>query len=194
MRALFFKTDTTGLVNKQAPLDDPSQPRLVILAASLMDDDRELGAFAAIVKPQDHVIPEESVTFHGITQERAELSGLPIRTVLNLFDHLAFRADIVISYNMEFHNAVLEIEALRAGVARLPIMERGFDMVQVCAQACQIPGPYGYAWPKLPDAYHHLVGRKLDKRPFILNDVYALRRIWEVLNSNHSHLLPQVRS
>ncbi len=72
MSALIFDTETTGLPNYKAPVNNDSQPYIVQLAAILVDDEGDtVSEMSVIIKPNGWTIPEEVAKIHGIDDRRA---------------------------------------------------------------------------------------------------------------------------
>lgn len=151
LKELFFDWETTGLLSKREPLSSEKQPRAVSLAAVLTFDRKPVHQFRCIVKPDGFVIPAEATAVHGITTDLALEVGLPIRTVLNTFDHLCAVANSIISFNAVFDTSIAKIEQVR-----LNRQEYFGNKVSCCMLAhkdiLKLPDQYGdYKWPNLSE-------------------------------------------
>ena len=114
---LFFDTETTGVVNPRLPEDHHDQPRLVQLAAMLVDSrGATMGQMCAIVRPQGFTIPERVTAIHGITQDRALQYGADIRSVLSMFGSFCRLASVAVGHNIAFDVTVMRGEFKRAGI------------------------------------------------------------------------------
>src|ERR1700730_4702493 len=84
---LFYDTETSGLPQWSLPSEDPSQPHITQLAAELCDEDSGtvLAYMDFLIKPEGWTIPPELEALTGITNERANLFGVPIAQVLPIF-------------------------------------------------------------------------------------------------------------
>ena len=103
MPALFFDTETTGLPNYDRPVDPPSQPHIVQLAAILVDDDGiERASLNTIIKPEGWTIPEGAAAVHGISTELAAAVGIEIRAALGVFLRLRRIATTAVAHNIKF--------------------------------------------------------------------------------------------
>ena len=151
---LFFDTETTGLpIDRNAPITALSNwPRLVQIAWLLHDDQaREIEEAAAIIRPDGFIVPDEAARVHGITTERAREEGLDLRDTLLRFAEAIEGAEIIVAHNISFDEKVVGAEFLRAKVpSQLFEKERLCTMVKG-TEFCQIPGPYGFKWPTLPE-------------------------------------------
>ena len=69
-----------------------------------------------IVKPRCMVIPEETVEYHGITQEYANANGVDPEQVIATFKTDIKNVDIMISHNVDFHFKTILAEALKYNI------------------------------------------------------------------------------
>ncbi|MEA3450169.1 MAG: 3'-5' exonuclease [Patescibacteria group bacterium] len=176
---LFFDTETTGLPrNYKAPITDTDNwPRLVQLAWLLMDKDgKELKSENVIIKPEGFIIPEASSVVHGITTEQAIKEGIALTGALKDFSQMIETAKLVVGHNISFDEKIIGAEFLRK-----KIESELFDRVRFCTMHsstdfCQIPGKYGYKWPKLMELHHCLFDEGFDGAHDALADVRATAR------------------
>lgn len=111
---LMYDTETTGLINDDAPPSDENQPHIVQLAAILFNEDRrEIGSMNVIIKPDGWTIPEEASAVHGITTEMALKYGIPETTALKTFHEFRKQARLEIAHNILFDNYVMRIAYAR---------------------------------------------------------------------------------
>lgn len=176
---LFFDTETTGLPqNYNAPIEDLNNwPRLVQLAWLIYDRGGEkTGQGNFIIRPEDFMIPEQSSRVHGITTERALTEGVDLKeTLLNFADAIR-ESQIVIAHNMSFDEKIIGAEFLRK-----KILHDLFNTIRVCTKEeatdyCQLPGNYGYKWPRLDELHIKLFGKNFDDAHDALADVEACAR------------------
>ena len=110
VRVLFFDTETTGLPKKRgvSALDDSSVwPDLVSISWQLYDDRELVRKESHIIKPEGFKIPDESVRFHGITTELAEVHGKPLNDILIQFAEDVILSDRIVAHNLEFDKNVI---------------------------------------------------------------------------------------
>lgn len=180
MPILIFDTETTGKYNFKKGALDPSQPRIVSLAASVMSDDgqHEVGQFYAIIRPDDFVIPEDVSRIHGITHEFAKVNGLNGQGVINSFLRLFVDCRLSIAFNSKFDYHMVMSEIVR----RCPDHESKFDVRKIrCAMLAAAgcmkkPNQYGYesyAWPKLQEAYAWMFKQNMEGAHHAMGDVRA---------------------
>jgi DNA polymerase III epsilon subunit-like protein len=173
---LFFDTETTGIPrNYKAPVSDLANwPRVIQLAFLLTDPTgAAVSSKQFLIKPDGFSIPKDATKIHGITTERATAEGIEIRVVLDEFLAIHKSAVTLIAHNMAYDEKVLGAEFLRAELPNpLPKSKRICTM-QSATNFCQIPGPYGYKWPRLDELHFKLFQRKLDDAHSAEKDVQA---------------------
>lgn len=108
---LFFDTETTGLPLFSEPSEDPRQPHIVQLAASLVDlDTREVVAeLNVLTKPDGWESEPKALETHGITTERGLAEGIPEGEALDLFLAMYARAVVRIAHNEQFDARLVRI-------------------------------------------------------------------------------------
>lgn len=176
---LFFDTETTGLPqNYNAPIEDLNNwPRLVQLAWSIYDKSGEkIDSSSFIIKPEGFEIPEQASSVHGITTERALKEGQKLENILQEFSQAISQAKIIVAHNMSFDEKIIGAEFLRTGVNH-----ELFETIRVCTKEeatdyCQIPGNYGYKWPRLSELHIKLFGEDFEGAHDALTDVEACAR------------------
>lgn len=180
MKILFFDTETTGLPrNYKSPLSDfDNWPRMVQLAWILVDVDfnhsiDRIQAFDTIIRPDGYLIPTDASAIHGITTEIATSTGMNIREALSMFSLALSRADIIAGHNISFDRNIIGCEMLRAGLEdslhgkqRICTMIKGTNF-------CELPGKFGYKWPKLNELYQKLFGVEFTDSHNAKNDIEA---------------------
>lgn len=128
-------TETTGFPKKwNAPVSDlDNWPRMVELSFSRTEYDLKTGKkkaekiFDLIVEPENWEIPQKVTDeVHGISQDQAELEGLPLLYVLEKFAEIALQVDFLVAHNMDFDEKIVGSEIIRAGdeAPRIPILPK----------------------------------------------------------------------
>ena len=183
---LIFDTETTGIIQKRLPAHDPSQPHIVSIAAVLLNGGlREYSCMDVIIKPDGWTIPEDAVKVHGITDEIANQYGVPIGPVLTLFNHLCFKADVLVAYNAAFDTEVIKSELARKGREHYLHDEKLRCCMLECAQELKLPNTRGYGdykWPKLEESYKFFFGEDMQNAHNALWDVRNTAKIWKHLH------------
>jgi len=158
---LIFDTETTGLPRDyNSPLTDfDNWPRLVQLAWQLHDAKGGLlKSRNYIVKPDGFSIPYNSEKIHGISTEKANKFGLPLKDVILNFLIDVNEAQYVAGHNIEFDLNVVGCELLRLGEINYLQEKTALDTKSLSTDFCAIPGGRGgkYKWPTLTELYYKL--------------------------------------
>jgi DNA polymerase-3 subunit alpha len=118
MKVLVFDTETSGLP-KSKIINHSTQhlwPFIVQFSYVIFDDTSK-----NIIKIQDkiikvktyNVISEESIKFHGITNEISETKGVNLIDVLTEFLSDLNKIDLIVGHNIEFDISMIKVELLR---------------------------------------------------------------------------------
>jgi len=181
---LFFDTETTGLPkNYKAPASDLNNwPRLVQLAYHLYDNDgNKISEGDHIIKPEGFTIPIEASRIHGISNERANLEGISLLTVLQAFQTLIDQSDYLVAHNMSFDEKIVGAEFLRNKMQDSLASKRKICTMQSTTNFCALPGPYGYKWPKLSELHYKLFNSGFEEAHNASVDINATARcFWEL--------------
>lgn len=163
MNILVFDTETTGLPLWNDPSDDPRQPYIVDIAASLFDaTGLEIGRFDAIVKP-GVPIPDELGRLHGITTEIAMEHGVEITVANSMLMGMIADADLIVGHNVSFDIRMARIQAARATGAKWDNPLPTFCTMRRTTNICKIlkanPRCHDdWKWPNLSEAVRHFFG------------------------------------
>jgi len=162
---LIFDTETTGIPhNKSAPITDlENWPRLVQLAWQLHDRKGKLLSHNSfIIKPDGFDIPFKAEQVHGISTQRAQNEGTPIREVISIFLSDIERTQLLIGHNIEFDINIIGAELIRLSIQpelfiNLPRLDTGI----VSTEYCQLAGGIGgkLKMPKLSELHEKLFGK-----------------------------------
>jgi len=199
MLCLAYDTETSGLPNWNLPSEDPSQPRIVQLAAELFDDERPddvLHAMNFIIKPDGWTIPDEVAAVHGITTEIAMAHGLPMRAVLPVFLSLWKQCDHRVAHNESFDMRMVRIEIKRDPGFSEDFADKWKASAAYCTQSKSSPilklpptakmlaaGRKHAKSPNLGEAYEFFTGRKLENAHNASVDVAACKAVYLAIKS-----------
>lgn len=179
---LFFDLETTGKANMKTSHTDPRQPYIVQLGALLTDDDgTERSSLNVIIRPQGWTIPKEAADIHGITTEMAAICGIPIESALSVFTQFLRNSSVVVAHNIDFDFLVICSEFHRKRkpeVIQLLEASDKFCTMRASTDICQLPGLYGFKWPKLTEAHKHFFGMELEGAHDAMTDLRACARIY----------------
>uniref|UniRef100_A0A6C0LI91 Exonuclease domain-containing protein n=1 Tax=viral metagenome TaxID=1070528 RepID=A0A6C0LI91_9ZZZZ len=170
MKVIVFDTETTGLPEgwNTSILETDKWPHIVQISWVLFDIDKQ-----EVVNMEDHIIkcnvpiPEESVRIHGITKQRSERKGVPLRDAMNLFDRDLQEADVAVAHNISFDKRMLMVEAIRHHRKQY-FTRDGVKKQEVCTMKstkdiCKIErnnskGEVYNKYPTLSELHNHLFG------------------------------------
>jgi len=182
-RTLLFDCETTGKVDFKASPSAPYQPRIVQLAAMLVEGESELASLNVVFEPDNYLIPVEASNIHGVTTARAYEIGVPIAPVLETFLHLIDHADWIVGHNVAFDIYCANIEFYKHNHAN-PFLEKAtFCTMKSSTDICRLTGPYGYKWPKLSEVYQFAFGEELQKAHNAMLDLRATLRVYNWLKN-----------
>jgi DNA polymerase III epsilon subunit-like protein len=118
MRVLIFDTETTGLASSKIISPDTLKlwPHIVQFSYVVYDTEKNdiLDLHNSIIRVSEGInIPEESIKFHGITNEISKECGIEIELVLTEFFYQLKSADKIIGHNVSFDINMVKVELLR---------------------------------------------------------------------------------
>ncbi|MDA3860942.1 MAG: 3'-5' exonuclease, partial [Melioribacteraceae bacterium] len=151
---LFFDTETTGLPqNYKAPVTDlDNWPRLIQIAWILCDaNGTRIEQADYIIKPDNFTIPIDATNVHGISTDQAIIEGVELNIVLNQFNDLVTQADYLVAHNISFDEKIVGAELLRTAIESDFENKRKLCTMLSSTEYCELPGNYGYKWPKLSE-------------------------------------------
>jgi DNA polymerase III epsilon subunit-like protein len=111
---LVFDTETTGLIQKNAPLEE--YPYITQFSFIVYDIQNEMirSSFNTYIKIPSNVIINDYVSqLTGVTNDICEERGIPITEALGIFYHTMSVCDCVIGHNIDFDIQMVNIEIVR---------------------------------------------------------------------------------
>ena len=181
---LFFDTETTGLPkNWKAPVTDlDNWPRMIQIGWTLCTaEGKRVDSAEFIIKPDNFIIPKEASNVHEITTEKAIEEGVELDIVLNKFNELVNEANFIVAHNISFDEKIIGAEILRRSIASDFELTPKLCTMKAATDYCQIPGPYGYKWPKLSELHIKLFGLDFVGAHDAFADIEATERcFWEM--------------
>ena len=173
---LFFDTETTGLPKSWgAPVSDlDNWPRLVQIAwLQCNSSGKEILKQSHIIKPDNFEIPSDAVRIHGISNEKANEVGIPLKRALSEFSNILGNSRLLIAHKMAFDEKVVGSELIRTKIKNnLSSINKICTMLST-TNFCRIPGSYGYKWPTLMELHEKLFNSQFDNAHNALSDVSA---------------------
>jgi DNA polymerase III epsilon subunit-like protein len=182
-RILLFDVETTGKADFKRHVLDPCQPRIVQLAALLVEDDHELACLNVVIEPDGFLISDDAARIHGITNARARDIGIPIAPVLESFHSLIERSSWIVGHNIAFDIFVAQVEFAKRSYAN-PFLEKPtFCTMKSSTDICRLPGQYGYKWPKLSEVYLFAFQEELVDAHNAMTDLRATFHVYNWLRN-----------
>jgi DNA polymerase III subunit epsilon len=188
MKIIFFDTETTGTPkNYNAPmLDVNNWPRVTQLAWIVTNEFGEISQeFQSLIKPDGWEIPKEKFFLdNNMSTERCESEGQSMPHILNCFIQDAIECDYLVAHNISFDYNILGAEMIRYE------KKVGKKLNQICTMKsttdfCQLPGPYGFKWPKLEELHRKLFNCEFEGAHDALFDVrITVKCFFELLKLN----------
>lgn len=190
---LFYDSETTGIPQWSLPSEDPSQPRITQLAAELLDEDTGtvLAYMDFLIKPEGWTIPPELEALTGITNERANLFGVPIAQVLPIFSDMWKKSTMRVAHNESFDMRMVRIELMRSQAHGEEYADYWKAGPAFCTQTkstklINLPptekmlaaGRNNAKSPNLGEAYFHFTGEKLEGAHNAAVDLRACKAVY----------------
>ena len=163
MKVLIFDTETTGLPKNSktnAIQQKDNWPHVVSISWLVLNSTTNeiVTQKSYVVKPNGWSIPAESSAIHGITEEFANKTGVPLSVALQ--DFMDTPCDIIVAHNLEFdENVFVNAMTWDLGIQSF----YGFTKPKYCtmvlsADMCRLPSNYGrgYKSPRLSELYEHV--------------------------------------
>lgn len=174
---LFYDTETTGLPLFKEPSEHPDQPRIVQIAATLVDEEtrKTVQSIDLIIKPEGYEIPEEMTAIHGIDTAFALAYGVPFVQTMSVFLHL-WDGQKRVAYNESFDARIVRIAQHRLGAS-----EKNLDEWKLAPAECAMKMAQkhiGGKYPKLKDAYRHFIGEDFENAHSAMADVKACMAVY----------------
>lgn len=188
--AIFYDTETTGIPMSDQPIDDPGQPHIVQLGASLVDVDtrQTISSIDVIVRPDGWTIPERAAAVHGITTEMTADVGVPEKDAVVMLLEMWKAQRLRIGHNEKFDATILRIACERHARLCGPAWSRG---AAACTAVMATPvlklpptermraaGRLHFKTPNLGEAYRWVTGQDLVGAHSAMVDVQACATVY----------------
>ena len=181
---LFFDTETTGLpINWKAPVQNVNNwPRMVQIAWLLYDANRNrIDEKDFVIKPEGFSIPDDATRVHWISTEYAMDKGKDLDFVLKLFAEQIETAGMLVAHNMNFDEKIVGAEFFRKNIPNKLLQTNRICTMKESTDYCQIPGHYGYKWPKLSELHIELFGEDFEEAHNATVDINATAKcFWKM--------------
>jgi DNA polymerase-3 subunit epsilon len=163
-------------------LEDPSQPRVCALAASLTNEEGEIiDEMDVLIKPDGWVIEPGAAAINGLTVERCEVEGIPMNWALERFNEMKAQCQTRIAANVSFDKQMMFIEAHRHGIPHDSEGKEELCVLNLATPYAKVPyagGKKGFKRPKLTEAYKAIIGEDMPNAHSAMGDVRACQAIY----------------
>jgi DNA polymerase III alpha subunit (gram-positive type) len=176
----FLDVETSGLLRKDLPFDDPSQPRMLQISCKVVSKDREISQFTRLIKPQGWSIEAGAEAVHGIDEGTAYQGGVEAWFALSELRVALQNVTRVVGHNIQnFDRQIITAEIARAkggGEWWSAQFKNIYDTMEHATPILNIPGQWGEAkWPTLEESVQFF-GRHIS------HDYYK----WNTWKSDHT--------
>jgi DNA polymerase III epsilon subunit-like protein len=194
MKTLVFDTETTGKADFKNPDKVDNQPRLVQLAAVLVQTTEKVAEIKSeinILVDPGVPIPPDASKVHKIFDADVKAFGMSTKVAVSIFNNLLKRADRIVGHNIDFDILVMLSEYRREILD--PVLLRRGKIPRVCTMKTstdilKLPGRYGYKFPTLGETYSYFKGAPLSGAHNALVDVRATVDILVALEKTKAKL------
>lgn len=158
---LFLDCETSDLLKRFLPLDDPAQPWVVSIAAELSTlDGTAVGFLFSRIRSNGRKVRQGAVDVHGVTSRDADKWGCDEIPALGMLSGFAAQAQRCIGHGVDFDRQVIEGVLLRRKKDPRLLRRPGLHFIDTMTAAtpfCRIePTPPrdegGFKWPSLDEA------------------------------------------
>ncbi len=173
-----FDLETSGLPKRKHFYDDV---RIVTIAWILIDakDKNIISQEYYVIKPDGFDIPEDSILIHGITNEFAKTHGVEISIMFERLYKAIKSCQTIISYNINFDYNVLKSSLIY--YEQFDLLEEIMKKTQVCAMLMAQVHMQSPFYPKLSEAYHYVLRKKITDAHNALGDTISCYKLYKAL-------------
>ena len=188
MNALFFDTETTGLVRQKLAPTHPDQPMPVQLGMKLDAGDRsEVGVSNFLIRTDGKwIVDPKAAEITGIDNEKADAYGVDLIAAYEVFDAYVGVADVIVAHNAAFDVTVMRrTAAVYAEITGTQYVDPFEGKKLICTMLASTPIVKAmpkrngqYKWPKLEECVQHFFGRSIVGAHDALVDVRATAEVF----------------
>jgi len=180
---IIIDTETTGLTELSFAnrFNYKQWPRMVQIAWAIVEEGSISERETHLIQPDGFTIPATATQIHGINQERAEESGVPIIEALQKLKTAFDTCDSIIAHNLSYDLGIIESEALRQKFpVKLP--EQRICTMHLGQQyLIRAKGVRQGGYPKLSQLYEILLGFSYSHPHDAGSDVTACFHVYKKL-------------
>jgi DNA polymerase III epsilon subunit-like protein len=107
--------------------------------------------------------------------------GQDLGPILVEFSNLIQQSSCIVAHNLAFDEKIIGAELLRAGLVDNTQSKNKICTMLATVNYCQIPGKYGFKWPKLSELYTKLFNNEFSNAHNAMADITATAAcFWEL--------------
>jgi len=190
MKILLIDTETSGLFNYRDRADAEGQPRMIQLAAALIDDaEPSSNEFCDIpIRPDgwqmDDALAEK--LGHSMTNAWLLEHGRPVSEAIEKYEAFHTACDLIAGFNIPFDQKMMRAELRRAGRPDRYAEKPEFCIMRAMSPLAKVPKARGggFKLPKLEEAYQFAFGEPMQGAHNAYGDVVAAARLFGWLRRN----------
>lgn len=185
MNRLYFDTETTGMIKWDKPSRHPAQPKVLQLAALLVDKKgKVIGELNELVRPEPGtMMEEEALKVHGITLSHAHKNGISRELAYDMWANLLRDAGEIIGHNIAFDIRMMRITARQIGLLPIDDLPPQFCTMHKSTSIIKLPkmNGKGFKVPTLCECAEFFFKEKHEEAHDAMADVKMCKRIREIL-------------
>lgn len=153
---LIIDTETSGLFDFSKQADAEGQPRMCSVAFIVLDEDGAFTPYARLIKPDGWTISPDITAINGLTTEKCEAEGVPVREVLDHYTTLILAGHVLVTFNAQFDAKLMRGELRRARMPDLFEQTPNICLMRAAKNlGVQKQGEKKSGFPKLSDLWFH---------------------------------------
>ena len=162
LKYIVFDVETTGL-----PKNYNASPKLfnlwphIVQFSWIICEEDKIEEKTFIIKPNNYVIPDESIKIHNITNEEATKNGYSLKNVIQSFIKDCDKVNYLVAHNASFDINVILAACYKTKSNTIFLKNKKIICtMKTTTDLCKLPGKYGYKYPKLEELFMYLFKNK----------------------------------
>lgn len=192
MKLLVFDTETTGLPEKKATIDELDKwPYIIQISYILYDTDNNyvIDISDLIIKLNENIkINEISESIHKISMKISQEKGIDIKQALLNFKRVVNNSDLIVGHNVKFDKNIVSVELARNNINNFLKTKNFYCTMYGSKNICKIPiimnGRQIFKYPKLIELYKFYFSDEPQNLHNSMYDVLVTLRCFGMLKYN----------
>ena len=192
MKLLVFDTETTGLPEKKATIDELEKwPYIIQISYILYDTDNNyvIDISDLIIKLNENIkINEISESIHKISMKISQEKGIDIKQALLNFKRVVNNSDLIVGHNVKFDKNIVSVELARNNINNFLKTKNFYCTMYGSKNICKIPiiinGRQIFKYPKLIELYKFYFSDEPQNLHNSMYDVLVTLRCFGMLKYN----------